>query len=104
MIQSVGSNCGLEFEKGWKLLICVHNKASSIAALCGRFPCKEGNDTITSFRTDDQGWLRVSLAVGQYTISSKDWERRLGSYGPSEVDVAAGQIKKVQWNWDTGMR
>ena len=68
------------------------------------FVVKKGNDTITSFTTDDQGWFRISLAAGHYTISRKDWESRVGSYGPFEVDVTAGQIKKVQWNCDTGMQ
>jgi len=44
------------------------------------------------------------LAPGHYTISRKDWESRVGSYGPFEVDVTARQIKKVQWNCDTGIR
>jgi len=35
MIMPVGFNCGFEFEKGGQLLICFHNKASSVAALCG---------------------------------------------------------------------
>ena len=38
MIMSVGLNCGFEFEKGRQLLICMHNKASSVAALCGHNP------------------------------------------------------------------
>jgi hypothetical protein len=38
MIMSLGLNCGFEFEKGRQLLICVHNTASSVAALCGRNP------------------------------------------------------------------
>jgi hypothetical protein len=28
----------------------------------------------------------------------------VGFYGPFEVEIAAGQIKKVQWNCDTGMQ
>jgi hypothetical protein len=38
MIMSMGLNCGLEFEKGRQLLICFHNKASSVLALCGHNP------------------------------------------------------------------
>jgi hypothetical protein len=38
MIMPVGFNCGFEFEKGRQLLICMHNKASSVAALCGHNP------------------------------------------------------------------
>jgi len=35
---SVGLNCGFEFEKGSQLLICMHNKASSVAVLCADSP------------------------------------------------------------------
>jgi hypothetical protein len=38
MIMPVGLNCGFEFEKGNQLLVCMHNKASSVAALCGHNP------------------------------------------------------------------
>jgi len=38
MIMPVGFNCAFEFEKGRQLLICMHNKASSIAPLCGHNP------------------------------------------------------------------
>jgi hypothetical protein len=62
------------------------------------------NSPVTSFKTDDEGRFRISLPSGHYTISRKDWKASIGSYGPFEVDVAAGQIKRVQWNCDTGMR
>ncbi len=38
MIISVGLNCGFEFKKGNQLLICTHNKASSVAAHCSHNP------------------------------------------------------------------
>jgi hypothetical protein len=38
MIMPVGLNCGFEFEKRRQLLICMRNKASNIAALCGDNP------------------------------------------------------------------
>jgi hypothetical protein len=62
------------------------------------------SSTVASFKTDDQGRFRISLPPGHYTISRKDWKASVGSYGPFEVDVAAGQIKRVQWNCDTGIR
>ena len=62
------------------------------------------NSTVASFKTDDQGRFRISLPSGHYTISRKDWQASVGSYGPFQVDVAAGQVKRVQWNCDTGMR
>jgi hypothetical protein len=62
------------------------------------------NNTVASFRTNDQGHFRISLPPGHYTISRKDWKASIGSYGPFEVDVAAGEITSVQWSCDTGMR
>jgi hypothetical protein len=68
------------------------------------FLVEKENRTVASFKTDDQGRFQVSLPSGHYTISRKDWNAKMGSYGPFEVDVAVGQIKTVQWNCDTGIR
>jgi hypothetical protein len=68
------------------------------------FLVKQGDRTVTTFKTDDQGAFRISLASGHYAISMKDRKGAIGKYGPFEVDVVAGQIKKVQWTCDTGMR
>ena len=62
------------------------------------------NTAVTSFHTDDQGRFHLSLLPGHYTISRKDWTAHIGRYGPFEVDVAAGQMKRVQWDCDTGIR
>jgi len=62
------------------------------------------NSTVASFKTDDEGRFRISLPSGHYTISRKDWKASIGSYGPFEVEITAGQIKRVQWNCDTGIR
>ena len=62
------------------------------------------NSTVTSFQTDDQGRFQISLLPGHYTISRKNWAAAIGHYGPFEVDVAAGQMKRVQWSCDTGIR
>ena len=68
------------------------------------FIVEKENSAVASFTTDDQGRFRISLPSGHYTISRKNWKAAIGSYGPFEVDVAAGQMKKVQWNCDTGVR
>jgi hypothetical protein len=68
------------------------------------FIVKKGDLAIASFTTDDQGRFRIALPAGHYTISKKDWKVRVGFYGPFEVDVAAGQVKTVQWTCDTGMQ
>ena len=68
------------------------------------FVVKKADLTVASFTTDDQGRFRITLPSGRYSISKKDWKSRVGFYGPFEVDIAAGEIKKVQWNCDTGMQ
>jgi hypothetical protein len=65
------------------------------------FVVKKGDLPIT---TDDHGQFRISLPPGHYSISKKEWNSRVGFYGPFPVDITAGQIKKVQWNCDTGMQ
>jgi len=58
----------------------------------------------TSFTTDDQGWFRIPLAPGHYKVSLKGKTTAIGRYGPFEVDVLAGQMTKVRWRCDSGMR
>ncbi len=65
-----------------------------------------GNEkgAVATFTTDDQGRFRISLAPGHYTVSLKDKKGGIGRYGPFDVDVVAGQMTKVEWQCDTGMR
>ena len=67
------------------------------------FDVKKREERVASFRTDDQGRFRISLAPGHYIISMKAGKHRMRS-GPFEVDVVAGQMKHVQWTCDSGMR
>ena len=68
------------------------------------FVVKKDEEIIASFTTDDQGRFRVSLPPGKYTVSKKkEGKVKVGSYGPFEVEIVAGQMKKVQWECDTGM-
>jgi hypothetical protein len=57
-----------------------------------------------SFTTDDQGRFHLSLRPGHYTVSLKQRKGGIGHYGPFEVDVTSGQMTKVQWRCDSGMR
>jgi hypothetical protein len=68
------------------------------------FNVRKGNEIVASFRTDDLGRFRISLAPGHYIVSIKDGKRGIGRRGPFEVDIVAGQVKRVQWTCDTGMR
>jgi len=68
------------------------------------FIAQKQNGAATSFTTDDQGRFRVSLEPGHYTVSLKEKKAGIGRYGPFEVDVVDGQMTKVEWRCDTGMR
>ena len=68
------------------------------------FEVKKADVAVASFTTDAQGQFRISLAAGHYTVSKKDWKSRVGFFGPFPVEVTAGEMKKVQWNCDTGMQ
>jgi hypothetical protein len=68
------------------------------------FIAQKQNGTATSFTADDEGRFRVSLEPGHYTVSLEGKKSRIGRYGPFEVDVVAGQMTKVEWRCDTGMR
>lgn len=68
------------------------------------FILRKGEETVATFKTDAEGKFRVSVPPGHYTVSRANWSGRIGRYGPFEVDVATGQISKVQWICDTGMR
>lgn len=68
------------------------------------FVVHKGEETVATFKTDAAGKFRVSVPPGHYTVSRANWSARIGRYGPFEVDVAAGQVSKVQWMCDSGMR
>jgi Prealbumin-like fold domain len=68
------------------------------------FVVEKENGVVGTFTTDEQGRFRISLPPGHYAVSKKGPRAAIGSYGPFEVDVAAGQVKRVEWNCDTGMR
>ena len=65
---------------------------------------KKDGQTIASFETDDHGRFRISLPPGKYTVSKQGARGRIGSIGPFEVEIVAGQMKKVQWEADSGLR
>jgi hypothetical protein len=68
------------------------------------FIAENQKGTVISFSTDDQGRFHLSLEPGHYTVSLKEKRGGIGHYGPFEIDVIAGQMTKVEWHCDTGMR
>ncbi|MFL6588647.1 MAG: hypothetical protein ACJ8M4_00580 [Chthoniobacterales bacterium] len=67
------------------------------------FVVKQQEQIVASFETDDHGRFKLALAPGKYLVSKKNWNGIGGSYGPFEVDIIAGEVKKVQWTCDSGM-
>jgi hypothetical protein len=66
---------------------------------------RKGEETpVASFSTDGEGKFHVSLAPGKYTVIREGGKRGIGSYGPFEVEVAAGKMTPVEWHCDSGMR
>ncbi len=61
-------------------------------------------DVATEFTTDNQGRFQTSLPPGRYSVSLKGKKGGVGKFGPFEVDVVTGQMTKVQWQCDSGMR
>ena len=68
------------------------------------FVVENEKGAVASFTTDDQGRFRASLPPGHYTVSMKGKKHGIGHYGPFDVDVVPGQMTKVQWECDTGIR
>jgi hypothetical protein len=68
------------------------------------FVVKDLAGEVTSFTTDNQGQFRIPLAPGHYTVSIKGRKSSIGHFGPFEVDVVSGEMTKVQWKCDSGIR
>ena len=62
------------------------------------------SSAVAEFTTDNQGYFKVSLPRGHYTVTKKERRKGIGRYGPFDVEVVAGQMTKVEWQCDTGMR
>src|SRR5438093_433881 len=62
------------------------------------------SNAVAEFTTDNQGHFKVSLLPGHYTVIKKERQKGIGRYGPFDVEVVAGQMTKVEWQCDTGMR
>ena len=63
------------------------------------FVVKQGDEVVKTFRTDGKGHFQIGLPPGHYSVVKKE-RGKIGSFGPFEVDVAAGKMKSVAW----GMR
>jgi hypothetical protein len=68
-----------------------------------QFAIKAGDATVKTFTTDGEGRFQVALPPGHYVIVREGASPRIGRWR-FEADVVAGQVTKVNWTADSGMR
>jgi prealbumin domain-containing protein len=68
-----------------------------------QFAIKAGDATVKTFTTDSEGRFQVALPPGHYVIVREGAPPGIGRWR-FEADVVAGQITKVNWTADSGMR
>src|SRR5437870_8378463 len=68
-----------------------------------QFVVKAGDATVKTFTTDGEGGFQVALPPGHYVIMREGAAPRIGRWR-FEADVVAGQMTKVNWTADSGMR
>jgi hypothetical protein len=79
-------------------------EANSRAVANVTFDVQNEKEVVATFTTDEQGHFRVSVPRGHYKVSRSGRKSSIGNWGPFDVDVAAGQMTKVEWTCDSGMR
>lgn len=67
-----------------------------------QFAVKAGDATVATFTTDDAGRFQVALPPGRYVVL-REGAGRIGRWR-FEAEVVAGQMTKVNWTADSGMR
>jgi hypothetical protein len=67
------------------------------------FAIKAGDATVKTFTTDGEGRFQVALSPGHYVIVREGAPPRIGRWR-FEADVVVGQVTKVNWTADSGMR
>ena len=68
-----------------------------------QFAIKVGDATVKTFTTDGEGRFQVALPPGHYVIVREGAGPGIGRWR-FEADVIAGQMTKVNWTADSGMR
>src|SRR4051794_27083257 len=68
-----------------------------------QFAIKAGDATVKTFTTDSEGRFQVALPPGHYVIVREGAPPGIGRWH-FEADVVAGQMTKVNWTADSGMR
>ena len=68
-----------------------------------QFVVKSGDATVKTFTTDSEGRFRVALPPGRYVVAPPGAAPPIGRWR-FEADVVAGQMTRVNWEADSGMR
>lgn len=68
-----------------------------------QFVVKAGDSMVKTFTTDGGGHFQVTLPPGHYVILKEGAAANVGHWR-FEADVVAGQVNKVHWTADSGMR
>jgi hypothetical protein len=68
-----------------------------------QFVVKAGDTTVATFTTESDGRFQVALPPGHYMVLREGAPVRIGRWR-FEADVVAGQMTKVNWTADSGMR
>ena len=68
-----------------------------------QFAIKALDSTVKTFTTDNEGRFQVALPPGHYVIVREGAPPGIGRWR-FEADVIAGQMTRVNWTADSGMR
>ncbi len=68
-----------------------------------QFVVKASDAIVKTFTTDGEGRFYVALPPGHYVVLREEAAPRVGCWR-FEADVVAGQMTKVNWTADSGMR
>ncbi|MDX6559348.1 MAG: hypothetical protein QOF72_2397 [Blastocatellia bacterium] len=68
-----------------------------------QFVVKAGDATVKTFTTDGEGRFQVALPPGHYVVLKEGAGARIGRWR-FEADIVGGQVTKVNWTADSGMR
>jgi hypothetical protein len=68
-----------------------------------QFVVKAVDATVKTFTTNGEGRFQVALPPGHYIILRENAGARIGRWR-FEADVVAGEMTKVNWTADSGMR
>ena len=82
----------------------IRKGESSVAPVANtRFVVKAGDATVATFTTDGEGRFQVAVAPGRYAVVREGALPGIGRWS-FEAEVVAGQMTKVNWTADSGMR